>query len=288
MARPAPGADRSVTVLELLARHPDERFTLSEVARRCKLNKATAHALLATLTGRGVLLRHPQDKRYSLGPRLIAIGEAARRGYTAADFAPAVLDDLAAVTGQWARAWRVTGDHLVCVAEAGAATEADLMAPARLPLVPPVGAVVMAWRDPPTVEAWLARSGATEAVRSALAALPGIRERGFAVTLSSPEWRALSDGRRAAHLLDDPAARRSLLQAVARQSLLVVDLDDVLTAPVAEVAAPVFGAGGEVALVLSVTSVPGDEVPAAGVPALGRRVLAAADGLTAAVRGRRP
>ena len=99
MARPAPGADRSVAVLELLADHPDERFTLSEVARRCGLNKATAHALLSALTAHGILLRHPDEKRYSLGPRLVAIGDAARRGYTAVDFAPPVLGRLAADTG---------------------------------------------------------------------------------------------------------------------------------------------------------------------------------------------
>src|SRR5690606_6335189 len=86
VARPAPGAERTVAVLELMAAHPDERCTLSEVARRCGLNRATAHALLSALTARGVLVRHPDEKRYSLGPRLVAIGEAARRGYTAADF----------------------------------------------------------------------------------------------------------------------------------------------------------------------------------------------------------
>src|SRR5690606_24860778 len=74
VARPAPGAERTVAVLELMAAHPDERFTLSEVARRCGLNKATAHALLSALTARGVLVRHPDEKRYSLGPRLVAIG----------------------------------------------------------------------------------------------------------------------------------------------------------------------------------------------------------------------
>jgi DNA-binding IclR family transcriptional regulator len=75
---------------------------------------------------------------------------------------------------------------------------------------------------------------------------------------------------------------------IARQALLVVDPDDAPASPVAEVAAPVFGAAGDVALVLSVTSGPGDEVPAAGVSALGIRVRDAADGLTAAVCGRRP
>ncbi|HEX6425282.1 MAG TPA: helix-turn-helix domain-containing protein [Acidimicrobiales bacterium] len=283
-----------MAVLELLARHPDERFSLSEVARRCRLNKATAHALLTTLAGRGILLRHPDDKRYSLGPRLIAIGDAARRGYTAADFAPGVLHDLAAGTRLWARAWQVTGDRLVCVAQAAdrsppAPSRPDATSPlAHLPLVPPVGAAAMAWADPPTVEAWLARAGSTDAVRAALAALPGIRERGVAVTLGSSEWRDLANGRLGSAPPDDPAGRRALASAVARQALLVVDLDVAPGAPVAEVAAPVFDAAGEVGLVLSVTTSPGEEVPTTGVRALARRVREAADGLTTAACGRRP
>ncbi len=119
VARPAPGAERSVAVLELLAAHPDDRFTLSEVARRCDLNKATAHALLSTLSERGVLLRHPEEKRYSLGPVLVSIGEAARRGYSAVDFVRPTLHALARDTGLWARAWVVEGDHISVVADAG-------------------------------------------------------------------------------------------------------------------------------------------------------------------------
>lgn len=66
-------------VLEFMAARPDERFTLSELARGCKLNKATAHSLLNELTGAGLLLRHPGEKRYSLGPRLVTIGLAAEQ-----------------------------------------------------------------------------------------------------------------------------------------------------------------------------------------------------------------
>ena len=77
MARAAPSADRTVALLDFLAAHPDERFGLSDLARRLDINKATAHALTAALTNAGYLLRHPVDKRYSLGPALIAIGNAA-------------------------------------------------------------------------------------------------------------------------------------------------------------------------------------------------------------------
>jgi DNA-binding IclR family transcriptional regulator len=308
MARPAPGADRAVAVLELMAGHPDQRFTLSEVARRCVLNKATAHALLSALSERGVLLRHPEDKRYSLGPRLIAFGEAARHGYTAVDFAPPALDRLAAATGLWARAWRPANDHLVCVGSAGEpadvahtarvgpgdrverAGRSDRAGPGRVPLVPPLGAVFMAWSDGPTVEAWLARAGTVEAVGPAVEALPDIRAQGVAVTLTSPAWQALvggGDGAKDAGR-HDPGARRALLREVSRQSLLVPAIDESAAYRPADIAAPVFGSDGEVVLSLSVTCSDDGEVPGAELRALARQVSVVADSLTATVRGVRP
>ena len=292
MARPAPGADRSVAVLELLAGHPDDRFTLSEVARRCNLNKATAHALLTALTERGVLLRHPEEKRYSLGPRLVAIGEAARRGYSAIDFASPLLAALAAETGLQARAWRMTSDHIVSVAHAGLPHGAA-GPPLRLPLAPPVGALFMAWADGLTAEAWLARAGSVEAVRPALDALPAIRALGFSVMLDSPEWRALSwpgrpGGGGGSTDGSGPDVRRSLLAAIARQSLLAPAVEPGRSYRPAEIEAPVFDAGGRVELVVSATCPTSGDVPGSRVLDLARRVVATADALTAAVRGRRP
>jgi DNA-binding IclR family transcriptional regulator len=282
-----------VAVLELLAGHPDERFTLSEVARRCQLNKATAHALLTALTERGVLLRHPEEKRYSLGPRLIAIGDAARHGYTAVDFVPPVLGELARETGLWARAWRVTSDHVVSVAEAGAPPGRGGGPPVRLPLAPPVGALFMAWADALTAEAWLARAGAVEAVRPALDALPAIRRQGFSTTLDSPEWRALTTppGRGGAGLAaggNDSDVRRSLLAAIARQSLLETAVDPGRSYRPAEIEAPVHDADGRVVLALSLTCPSGEELPGRRLLDLAARLVAAADELTRAVRGRRP
>ena len=292
MARPAPGADRSVAVLELLADHPEERFTLSEVARRCGLNKATAHALLSALTRRGVLLRHPEEKRYSLGPRLVVIGEAARRGYTAADFAGPVLAELAAETGLWARAWRVTGDQIACVAQAGEPDEPSVEAAAHVPLVPPYGASFMAWNDTPTVEAWLARARASALVPRAIESLTAIRARGFGVTVVSSGGLTQGNGS-GRSALDGPggtvvAAQRPFVSAVAADPEPVGDLDDDTEYPMAGLAAPVFGAGGEVVLTVSLSSVTGERIPGDEVRALGDQLVEAADRLTGAVHGRRP
>ena len=290
MARPAPGADRSVAVLELLAGHPSQRFTLSEVARRCDLNKATAHALLSALSEHGVLLRHPQEKRYSLGPRLVAIGEAARRGYNAVDFVPAVLEHLSAGTGQWTRAFLRTDDGVEVIAQASAPSDVDRSRDVVLPLVAPIGVLWMAWSDAPTVEAWLARAVTAAAVRPALDVLPVVRRDGFAVTLASPEWRALSEPSpsRATREEQEPGGVRALLAALGRQPVLVVGIDDRSSYEVGEVAAPVFGMSGAVELTIAVSGLGGRELRGDELRALAERVKAAGDELTAAIRGSSP
>src|SRR5205809_7052103 len=93
--RPAPGAERVVAVLNFLAAHPDESFTLSELARRLNLNKATCHALLMTLTEAGYLLRHPSRMTYMLGPSMVAIGSAAPAPSQAVDVAREEIRPLA-------------------------------------------------------------------------------------------------------------------------------------------------------------------------------------------------
>jgi DNA-binding IclR family transcriptional regulator len=298
MARPAPGADRSVAILELLAAHPGDRFTLSEVARRCALNKATAHALLAALSERGILLRHPDEKRYSLGPRLVEIGVAARSGYTAIDFAPAALDRLSVATGRWARAFARRDDDIAVVAQARAPADVDPLDPVLLPLIPPLGALWMAWSDRPSVEAWLARAAAADAVGPSQLALPAIRRAGYAVTRASPELRLLSrpvlpvgpaptaaDRRRRRPTPDEVGA---LLAAIGRQHLLLTDADRAGTYRIADVAAPVFDASGSVTLAVVLSGLDDCDLRGAEIRELGTRVVATADGLTAAVRGRRP
>jgi DNA-binding IclR family transcriptional regulator len=270
-----------VAVLDLLAEHPDQRFTLSEVARRCDLNKATAHALLSALTAHGVLLRHPDEKRYSLGPRLVAIGTAARRGYSAADFVPSVLERLSAETGLWSRAFTCADDRVLQVGQANAPGDVD---PARwvdLPLVPPVGSLWMAWADPASVEAWLARAATVEVVGPAHDVLPVIRRRGFSVTLASPEWQQLS-------IPSATGLIRDLLSAIGRQPLLLGEIDEAATYRVGDVAAPVFDILGQVDLAIAVSGFDDQAIGGAALRELGERVVEAGNEVTLAITGRPP
>ena len=63
MARPAPAVDRAVEILDFLADNPRDAFSLSELARRLDLNKASAHAILNALTDRGLPAAPPRPGR---------------------------------------------------------------------------------------------------------------------------------------------------------------------------------------------------------------------------------
>jgi DNA-binding IclR family transcriptional regulator len=288
MARPAPGADRSVAVLDLLAGHPEERFTLSEVARRCRMNKATAHALLTALAEHGILLRHPDEKRYSLGPRLVEIGEAARRGYSVLDFLPAAVERLAAQTGSPACARRVIASQLVVVASAGGPPGLSGASHPRLPLMPPVGALLMAWVDEPAAEAWLARAAAADSVRQAIDALPRIRELGVAITPWSPGWAQLSAPVPPGCGPPSHEDQRALFAEAGGLPGPVPNIDEGATYKLADVEAPVFGSHGQVEVGLGVTGLGGREVTGAELRKLVEQVQGAAARLTSAIRGRRP
>src|SRR5438128_2568009 len=74
-----PAVDRSFRILDLLSRSPAPLGT-SEVARRLRLAKSTAHGLLSSLEAVGAV--EEVHRRYRLGPaveRLAATGDLRRR-----------------------------------------------------------------------------------------------------------------------------------------------------------------------------------------------------------------
>jgi DNA-binding IclR family transcriptional regulator len=75
--RPAPSVSRVVSLLNLLGEREGDFLTLSDIARELGLNKATAHGILTALTEATYIVRHPQDKGYTLGPGIVRVGRAA-------------------------------------------------------------------------------------------------------------------------------------------------------------------------------------------------------------------
>src|SRR5690606_18996047 len=82
--RRSPPTERVVAVIDLLAAHPDRRFTLTEIITQLAITKATCFSLLRTRTRAGYLVRHP-DKTYGLGPALVAVGRAAQKSFSPLD-----------------------------------------------------------------------------------------------------------------------------------------------------------------------------------------------------------
>ncbi|PRC56814.1 ArsR family transcriptional regulator, partial [Mycobacterium sp. ITM-2017-0098] len=70
--------DRVVGILDFLAGRPDERFGVSELARRVGLSKPTCLGIVTSPTDAGYLVRDTADKTYRLGPSLITLGHKAQ------------------------------------------------------------------------------------------------------------------------------------------------------------------------------------------------------------------
>lgn len=292
--RTSPPTRRVVGVLDLLAAEPAARRTLTAVATALELSPATCLGILTELVAAGYLVRHP-DRTYSLGGALVGLGAAARDSRPGVGPARAELRALSDHLGRLCTASAVIGDQIVVLDVAGAgAGGAPIVRPgARFPFAAPVGLVNAAWCDDDAIAAWIARSP-VELGDDKLARLRSVvttgRQQGYLVErLTNVE----ADLHRLLPLAlsgaDDDVARRALGEAL----LIFADRDyvtDELGAPEASVSvicAPCFDADGRPELTL------GAYVMQAGVPigeihAVGRRLRAACDRVTAAIAGRDP
>jgi DNA-binding IclR family transcriptional regulator len=287
MARPAPSIERTVAILNFLADHPDQRFSVSELCRRVGVPKATAHAHLHTLADAGYLVRHPVEKTFTLGPALVSLGiAAAATQHGIVDLARDEMHRIGDELRAQCVASTAMGGEIVLLATAGRAQAIGLSANvgARVPLVPPLGTVFMAWAEPAEVDAWVRRLGRNpddvelERYRGALGA---VRRRGYALGLDAAAMARVTQALRE-H--DDP--HRYILE-LGHAEYVLTDLEPDASHRVFLLAAPVFGADGNVALALTVF---GFETPVAAdaVPRHAERLLHATRQVTAAIGGRPP
>jgi len=259
MTRPALAAARAVEVLNFLASHPGESFTLSELSRHLSLNMASGLSVLKALTDAGYVHRHHSHKTYSLGPALVAVGYAALARYQVIEIAVEEMRRLAADCDTECVASLVVGDEIGIGGAWGRPRleGADVRVGQRVPMIPPLGPIFLAWGEPAQVERWLEAlgPGADEAERQQYRdALETVRRRGFSVGLESGA-RARS-GRALIDLVNSPRDERLRgralgLIAAMRHDYQVIDLDSTARLLISNMAAPVFGVDGEVVLALT-------------------------------------
>lgn len=155
--RASPPTERVVSVLDFLAGRPEERFGVSELARRLGLSKPTCLGIVTSLADAGYLIRDPADKTYRLGPSLITLGHKAQESMRVSPAARDELCRLSARFGVTAALSGVIDDRITLldlVAPAGAQPGVEVGQ--SYPFAPPVGLMFVLWDDE-AERNWLAK-----------------------------------------------------------------------------------------------------------------------------------
>jgi DNA-binding IclR family transcriptional regulator len=155
--RASPPTERVVRILDFLAGHPEERFGLSELARRLELSKPTCLGIVTSLCDAGYLVRDAGDKTYRLGPSLITLGNKAQESMRVSPAARDELRRLSTRFGVTAALSGVIDDRITLldlVAPAGARPGVEVGQ--SYPFAPPVGLMFVLWDDE-AERNWLAK-----------------------------------------------------------------------------------------------------------------------------------
>ncbi len=191
MARPALSAERAIDILNFITNEPGHEFTLSELVQRLEVNIASCHSVLNALTKNGYLIRHPKHKTYTLGPALVAIGQASLERHPAIGMAREAAFELAQKTNLEVVLNARIGDEIVGLARYGKfhTSAASMRVGQHVPLIPPVGALWMAWSNEDDIQSWMQRlpHKITRAEKTSYnEVLRTIRSRGYAIYLENP------------------------------------------------------------------------------------------------------
>jgi DNA-binding IclR family transcriptional regulator len=251
-----------VDILNYLIAHPTQSFTLSELARQLEMNVASAHTVLAVLASAGYVVRHPGRKTYALGPLLVAAGHAALERYPAIALAGDEIRKLSRQFGVELVVTAAAGDEIVALVRAGPRNPYGLEVGRRVPLIPPLGSVFVAWGTPEEVDLWLQRAGrrtTRTTVERYRRVLDTVRQRGYSVALQAGASGALSGA--LAEMADRPTAqaRRNLDEILGELGHGEYHLDDVKTPGaynIGMIAAPVFDGDGRAVLALALSDFP--------------------------------
>ena len=299
MPRPSPQTDRVVAVIGFLAGRADGA-SMTEISRALGIDQASCVHVLAALNKAGFVVREPADRRYHVGPALVAPGRVAADRYPLLAAARPEMEQLSARFDAPCFAFAPEGDQarLVQHTWAPGAEPTAVRLDETLPLIPPLGLVFAGWDTDAAFEDWLARDpeltdDLAERYRARRAA---VRALGFVVELA-PETESEADladvlGDRSSPYRDGRIHR--LLSAHDGGEHVLTDLDTARSHRAVSVGAPVVDGTGAVVLSLSLvvfgTLRSGAELAAAGAglrDAVARVSQATADPLHPAKRGRR-
>lgn len=260
MARPALSAERAIDILNFITNESGHEFTLSELVERLGVNIASCHAVLNALTKNGYLIRHPKHKTYTLGPALVAIGQASLERHPAIGMAREAAYELAEETKLEVVLNARIGDEIVGLARYGKfhMSAASMRVGQHVPLIPPLGALWMAWSNEDDIKSWMQRLPhkiTREEKASYNEVLSYIRTHGYGIYLENPATVQL------AQTTEGISSSRDSRDTKEQLTKLIDSLDvdrHYLTAPekgesykVNIISAPIFSPFGETWYVMS-------------------------------------
>jgi DNA-binding IclR family transcriptional regulator len=286
MARRAPAVERSIAVLNFLAAHPEDRYTLSEIARSTDLNKATLHAILGALTESGFVLREEERKTYGLGPALVALGGAAVEANPAVQLAVPHMQALSDELGLDCVASTAIEDQIVILQRTSnpGPFGIEIQPGQRLPMSPPLGTVFVAWSSSSEIDHWLAMVGPSASkadIKRYRQAVDSVRARGYSLGLGPEPIRRVEAPRERRRSLEEN------VRAIRVDEYALVELDHSATYRLNHIGAPIFGPNGRVLLALFLIGFQGD-IPAAEVPRYAERLRYSCAAVTEKIGGREP
>jgi DNA-binding IclR family transcriptional regulator len=292
---PSPSVLRAGEILEYLARNAPNSYSVSEIARATDLPRATCDSILLALAEQGLVVRREPDLRYALGPTCVTLGDAARgdHGLVAArpaaqDLARSTRSCVAVVTRRGHEA-RVTDvfDH-------GPPFGLKTATGQAIPLVPPFGAVFVAWAGEDGVKEWLDQPGVkiSKSERDRYrSALESVRQRGYSVTVADVSQDDLQNAVK--QLATEPDAidvlrrRDELMREIVHTEYLPTTIDPVSTMRVSQMSAPVFDRYGNTPAAIMLLGPP-YEITMAEITVLGTQLREAAEHATTQLAGAPP
>ncbi|MRH93361.1 helix-turn-helix domain-containing protein [Nocardia sp. SYP-A9097] len=270
-----------VQTIELLSRHPAEHLSLAQIVRATGMSRATSHAVLTQLTGDGWTIRDANGN-YCLGLGLMTVARRAEAAFPLRRLAAEAIRRLADAHGMPAFLAEREGDSIVITEVIGSPSVPWMRAGRHIPFAPPVCREFIAWAPAAARAEWLAAADPAHRPRLETV-LDVIRTRGYSVERladdSAPMLEALAALRHSP--VTDPLRHR--LSAMITELITIDYLPDELGEhnAVVSVAAPIFGADGEV--VASIVVCPDTQLPAARLVELAEATVAAASAVGAAV-----
>ncbi|MCB0927643.1 MAG: helix-turn-helix domain-containing protein [Mycobacterium sp.] len=293
--RSSPPTERVVAVLEFLAAHPNDRFGLSELARRAGITKPTCLGILTTLTEAGYLVRDDGDngrnKTYRLGPALIALGHRAQEAMRVSPAARAELRRLAAEFGTTAAVSAVIDDRITVLDLVGPpGVDVGVSVGQSYPFAPPVGLMFVLW-DPAALRAWLTKAPTvplrTDSARLDLV-VDSCRSAGYLVERLTPAGRRLYSlmAGVSGTLPDELVALLGELVADTGERVYLPGEAPATRHDVSVISAPVYDHHQRQVMVVSLHI--GHALTDAEITARARALVATADRVTAQLAGNKP